>query len=151
LESANKHLPVAKVGVLMWDVLDVLASAHAKGVIHRDIKPDNLFLTTAGHVHILDFGIARRNENDGTASLTGHLLGTPAFHAARTSSRTAGRHRSAQRLLGGGRDHFHTIDGRIRPPSGQRLRTTRRCSDAARTLARGCRGEPSAIDCAIRG
>lgn len=59
-------------------VLEVLAVAHEQGIVHRDVKPDNLFLTTAGALKVLDFGIARLL--DGTnATGSGELLGTPAF------------------------------------------------------------------------
>ncbi|WP_394822023.1 serine/threonine protein kinase [Pendulispora albinea] len=78
-ERANKQLPFAEVAVLMLDALDVLASAHAKGIVHRDIKPDNIFVTAAGSVHILDFGIARRIDRQGVTDTTERVVGTPVF------------------------------------------------------------------------
>ena len=59
-------------------VLDVLAIAHEQGIVHRDIKPDNLFLTVQGELKVLDFGIARLLDGTG-ATRSGQLLGTPAF------------------------------------------------------------------------
>ncbi|WP_394836752.1 serine/threonine protein kinase [Pendulispora rubella] len=78
-ERAKRCLPLAEVAVFMADALDVLASAHARGIVHRDIKPDNLFLTTEGEVHVLDFGIARAIELDVSVTATGRAFGTPGF------------------------------------------------------------------------
>lgn len=64
-------------------VLDVLAQAHEKGIVHRDVKPENIFLTRTGSVKVLDFGIARLRElsTASTATRTGTTMGTPAFMA----------------------------------------------------------------------
>ena len=62
-----------------------LAAGHERGVIHRDIKPDNLFITTDGRVKILDFGLAKMIDpsDDATVTLEGvplaPVLGTAAY------------------------------------------------------------------------
>lgn len=62
-------------------LLEVLEAAHEKGVIHRDIKPDNLFLTELGQLKVLDFGIARLHRSSVQATEAGSFMGTPAFCA----------------------------------------------------------------------
>jgi serine/threonine-protein kinase len=67
---------------LVDELLDVLAAAHAQGIIHRDIKLDNLFVQRDGRLKVLDFGIAR--VRDGMRSLhtrTGAALGTTPYMA----------------------------------------------------------------------
>jgi hypothetical protein len=68
---------VAEIGVA---VLDALGAAHAQGVLHRDVKPGNIFVCDDGRVVLADFGIASL---DGDASLTasGGLVGSPGYIA----------------------------------------------------------------------
>jgi serine/threonine protein kinase len=68
----------ARVGAL---AADGLAAAHARGVIHRDLKPDNLFLVATGGVKILDFGIAKFLSSPTRMTDTGAVLGTPYYLA----------------------------------------------------------------------
>jgi serine/threonine protein kinase len=82
----GERLPVRFAISIGEQVLEVLAAAHEKGIVHRDIKPQNLFVTTDGTAKVLDFGIARARDAaslsaGGQGTGTGILLGTPAFMA----------------------------------------------------------------------
>jgi serine/threonine-protein kinase len=74
------YLPPQEVLAIADRVLDVLEAAHARGIVHRDIKPDNVFLTADGGLKLLDFGVAGAREQDGEKlTQAGFALGTPAF------------------------------------------------------------------------
>ena len=77
-------LPVVEARRILREVADALAYAHAHGVVHRDIKPDNVLLDAAsGRAMVTDFGIARAASDDdsGGARLTatGAVVGTPSY------------------------------------------------------------------------
>ncbi|MEW6278456.1 MAG: serine/threonine-protein kinase, partial [Candidatus Eremiobacterota bacterium] len=65
---------------LVRPVMLALEFAHRKGIVHRDVKPENVMLTEAGQVKVMDFGMARGKQY-ATVTATGALLGTPAYMA----------------------------------------------------------------------
>jgi serine/threonine protein kinase len=81
LTRAGGSLPALEVLGIAGQVLEVLEVAHANGVIHRDLKPGNVFVTKTGHAKLLDFGLARIR--DGSASIVptaaGVVLGTAGY------------------------------------------------------------------------
>jgi eukaryotic-like serine/threonine-protein kinase len=66
--------------LLIRHVVAALAVAHAEGIVHRDIKPDNLMLTTKGdRVKLVDLGIAKHMGEEQSLTQTGQAVGTPAY------------------------------------------------------------------------
>ena len=74
------RMPIPEVRRILMDVCDALSYAHANGVVHRDVKPDNVMLDRAtGDAVVTDFGIARAAAADSRLTVTGVAIGTPAY------------------------------------------------------------------------
>jgi tetratricopeptide (TPR) repeat protein len=71
-------LPPEQAARIMLQICRALEAAHAEGVIHRDLKPQNVMLDTGGRVYVMDFGIARSAYLPGMTQ-TGALIGTPEY------------------------------------------------------------------------
>ena len=69
---------VDAVCLLVHDVAEALAHAHAQGVVHRDIKPSNILVRRDGRALLFDFGLAR-GDDDESLTLTGDFAGTPHY------------------------------------------------------------------------
>jgi serine/threonine protein kinase len=71
-------IPVADRVRILGQICQGLGYAHSKGVVHRDVKPANIFVTSGGQVKLLDFGLARVATRE-TITRAGVILGTPDY------------------------------------------------------------------------
>jgi Protein kinase domain len=70
------RLPSQRVAHLIAQVADALDAAHARGLVHRDVKPGNILVATGDHVYLTDFGLTKRASDSGGRTKTGMFVGT---------------------------------------------------------------------------
>ena len=81
LLEQHQRLSVRDAARIARQTADALGHAHQLGVVHRDVKPDNILLDAAGHVLVTDFGIAKAAQEAAVSQLTteGMVVGTPHY------------------------------------------------------------------------
>lgn len=74
------HPPTVRESVeLCAKIAEALHHAHEVGVVHRDLKPQNILIDLSGEPHVTDFGLAKRDAGEVTMTVEGAILGTPAY------------------------------------------------------------------------
>lgn len=143
LEAEGFRLPYDRGSLALavgWvaEVVEALAVAHDAGIVHRDVKPSNVFLTRGGRVVLLDFGLARHPEGEPLTE-SDATLGTPAYLAPEivAGNREPG---PAQDIYGATATLFHILTGRA-PYQGS----------STRVLASILREDPPRADKLRRG
>jgi len=114
LVGSGRVAPARGVAIAT-DIASGLAAAHERGIVHRDVKPSNVFLTPSDAAKIGDFGIARLERPDATLTLTGQTFGSPPYMAPEQA--TGGKVDARADLYSLGCVLFQMLVGR-RPFSG---------------------------------
>jgi serine/threonine protein kinase/putative intracellular protease/amidase len=144
LVSRKGPMAVATACHLIRQAALGLQHAHEKGLVHRDIKPNNLVVTRKGQLKILDFGLARLTDPDGPAHSTAGLtapslvMGTPDFLSPE-QARDARKADIRSDLYSLGCTLFYLLTGRVPFPAGSVIET----------MFRHCEDRPESV-CALR-
>ena len=106
---------------LMLQLAEAISAAHAKGVVHRDLKPGNILLTASGAPKIVDFGLAKIGQSDLT--VTGAIMGTPSYMSPEQAAGRTSDIGTASDIYSLGAIFFEMLTGRT-PFIGKSASTT---------------------------
>ncbi len=136
VQAERGALPAGEVLGIADELLDALAVAHDKGIVHRDIKPQNVFVTRTGQIKVLDFGVARILDGAASVTATGSLLGTPAFMPPEQASGRTSAVGPASDLWSVGATMFTLLTGRfVHEAENAQAHTVKAAVNRARSLA----------------
>lgn len=123
VRSGGKPVPFEKMLGILLPVMDALRTVHAAGLLHRDVSPDNIFLTTSGQVTLIDFGAARQSMNLNVQNVQQQSVSVilkPGY-APEEQYRSHGRQGPWTDIYALGATMYRTLTGRIPPEALDRL------------------------------
>jgi serine/threonine-protein kinase len=114
-QERGGRLPAHEAAWVGLELLDVLEAAHTRGILHRDVKPGNVFITRRGVLKLLDFGIASLREDSDAPGITetGVVLGTPGFMAPEQARGRVDELGPATDVYAVGATLFRLLSGRL--------------------------------------
>ena len=143
LNTPAGRIPYEEAKNLLLPVMDALTAVQAKGIIHRDISPDNIFITRDGTVKLIDFGAARYSMGDRSRSLDVVLKHG---YAPKEQYTRRGRQGPYTDIYALAATFYRAITGRIPPDSIDRLEE----DDLIAPSVLGCSIPPSAEDALLK-
>lgn len=144
-------LDPAEVVALGLQLAEALEAVHREGIIHRDVTPRNVLLTEDGALKLIDFGLASLSAPVGERlTLTGEILGTPAYMAPEQADGRAHQADARADLYGAGATLYHALTGRPPFAGGGPVQVLEQVLSRAPTAPRLLRaGVPGALEAVV--
>ncbi len=109
----EKGTDLRRAARLVRELAEALAYAHEQGIVHRDVKPDNIMVDGDGRVHLMDFGLAARLDDEARLTNDGAILGTPSYMAPEQARGQEGEARPAADQYSAGVVLYELLTGRV--------------------------------------
>ena len=145
-KEQGKLLGLADLRPILEPVVSTLETAHAAGILHRDLKPGNIFVQSDGSVRLLDFGFAKFLRMR-TVTLAGHVAGSPSYIAPECWKETTEQLDQRVDVYGLSAVAFRALAGRPPFVGNNIIQIMRQCSSAPRPSLHQLRPDlPEAVD-----